>query len=80
MRIGRANYGFSQDESGNHYVVNEEEMPIVRRIFGLVATGDTLYGVKRTLEREGVPPLANGERGGTYWSSSYPRTLVMDGV
>ncbi len=80
LRTGRANYGFSHDESGNHYVINEEEMPTVRRIFGMVVSGDTLYGVKRTLEREGVPPPANGEKGGKYWSASYLRTLVMDDV
>ncbi len=55
-------------------------MPVVRRIFGMVAAGDTLYGVKRSLEREGVPPPANGEKGGKYWSASYLRGLVMDDV
>src|SRR5918998_338648 len=80
LRAGRPDYGYSYDESGNHYVINEDEMPIVRRIFGMVAAGETLYGIKRRLEREGVPPPANGDKGGKYWSASYLRGLVMDDV
>jgi site-specific DNA recombinase len=80
LRNGRAHYGFSHDESGDAYVINAEEMAIVRRIFRMVVEGETLYSVKRTLERDGVPPPANGEKGGRYWSASYLRSLVLEDV
>jgi recombinase len=55
-------------------------MRIVRRIFQMVAEGETLYGVKRALESEGVAPPTNGKRGGRYWSASYLRRLVTEDV
>ncbi len=80
LRNGRAHYGFKHDDTGNGYVVDPVEMPVVWRIFELVGGGETLYGVKRTLERESVPPPSNGSKGGEYWGASYLRTVIKDDV
>jgi site-specific DNA recombinase len=80
LRNGRAHYGFQHDDSGDAYVIHVQEMAVVHRIFRMVAEGETLFGVKRALEREGVAPPANGEKGGRYWSSSYLRKLVLEDV
>jgi hypothetical protein len=37
-------------------------MPTVRRIFEMVADGQTLYGISNTLNAEGVPTMGGGER------------------
>ncbi len=80
LRNGRANYGFKHTASGDAYEVHESEMSVVHRIFRSVTNGSTLYGVKRTLEAEGVPPPGNGARGGEFWSAAYLRRLVLDDV
>jgi site-specific DNA recombinase len=80
LRNGRANYGFRHTEAGDAYEVHEPEMMVVRRIFRSVANGSTLYGVKRTLETERVPPPGNGDKGGKFWSAAYLRRLVLDDV
>jgi site-specific DNA recombinase len=77
---GRANYGFRHNETGDGYEVYEPEMLVVHRIFRSVANGMSLYGVKRALEIDGVPPPGNANKGGKYWYASYLRTLVQDDV
>src|SRR5215217_8290275 len=44
LRNSRARYGFKYDDSGEGFVVDEAEMLVVRRIFQLVAEGETLHG------------------------------------
>jgi site-specific DNA recombinase len=70
LRNSQAHYGFKHDETGEAYVVDEEKMAVVRRIFRMVAEGRSLNSIKRTLELEGVP--APG--GGRYWGGSCLRT------
>src|SRR5919107_1900705 len=49
-------YGFRYNEARDNYVVDEEKMQVVRRIFRMVGTeGDSLNGVKKTFDREGIP-------------------------
>src|SRR5215210_848506 len=76
IRNGRANYGFQHDEAGEGYEIYEPEMRIVHRIFRSVVNGMTLYGIKRTLEIDGVPPPGNSSKGGDYWYASWLRKLV----
>jgi site-specific DNA recombinase len=64
LRTSRPDYGFKYDETGDAYVVAEEEMRIVRRIFLHVSAGETLNSIRRKLEVEGVSPPMNGHRGG----------------
>jgi site-specific DNA recombinase len=68
LRTSRPDYGFKYDETGEAYVVDEEEMLVVRRIFRWVSEGETMHHIKRTLELEGVPPPTNtnGRKGGVY--------------
>jgi site-specific DNA recombinase len=76
LRNSRAHYGFKHDETGESYVVDEEDMRVVRRIFQAVAEGKTLHSVKRMLEHEGVLT----PQGGRYWGTSFLRTLVLEDV
>src|SRR5215218_9139642 len=81
VRSSRAHYGFEYDETGERYVVNEEEMAVVRRIFRLVSSGSSLYGVKRSLELDDVPPPGNGHKaGGRFWYTNFLQTVVKDDV
>jgi site-specific DNA recombinase len=80
LRTSRPDYGFKYDETGDAYVVAEDEMRIVRRIFLHVSAGETLNSIKRKLELEGVSPPMNGHRGGVYWTPSFLRNLILDDV
>jgi len=77
-RNGRANYGFRHNVAGDGYEVYEAEMQVVHRIFRSVVNGMSLYGIKRALEIDGVPPPGNSNKGGKYWHASYVRKLVQD--
>jgi DNA invertase Pin-like site-specific DNA recombinase len=66
----KPNYSFAFNENRDGYVVVEDEMLTVRRIFRMIGVeGMGFAGVKKTLDREGV--LTPG--GARYWS----RTLLM---
>src|SRR5215218_1991569 len=81
VRNARAHYGFKYDETGERYLVNEEEIAIVRRIFRLVSSGSSLYGVKRSLELDGVPPPGNGIKPrGRFWNLPFLREVVRADV
>src|SRR5918994_1878443 len=61
-------YGFLYNEERDNYVVDEDTMPVVRRIFEMIgAEGQSLWGVKKILEREGVPTPS----GARYWSQAF---------
>src|SRR5215211_7857741 len=80
LKNGRANYGFKHNEAGDGYEVHDPEMMVVHRIFRSVVNGMSLYGIKRALEIDGVPPPGNSGRGSGYWHASYLRKLVQDDV
>ncbi len=73
----RPNYGFRYNDARDNYVVDEESMRIIGRIFRMMgAEGQTMHAVKRAFEREGVrPPLS-----GKYWSPKYIRECIRDDV
>ncbi len=73
----RPNYGFRYNDARDNYVVDEESMRIIARIFRMIgAEGQTMHAVKRAFEREGVrPPL-----GGKYWSPKHIRECIRDDV
>jgi site-specific DNA recombinase len=50
-------------------------MPTVRRIFEMVANGQTLYGVSKVFDEEGVPTMGGGER---WYPVSMKRTVWND--
>lgn len=53
---GRApNYGFKYNDTHDGYVVDEEQMRVMKRVFRMLAVeGQPLNAVRRTLEREGI--------------------------
>ena len=56
-------YGFEFNTNRDNYVVSEEQMAVVRRIFRMLgAEGMTMYAVKKTFEREGIPAPGGGKR------------------
>src|SRR5215217_2306034 len=70
-------YGFKYTASRDGYKVDEATMPTVRRIFRMVALeGYSLRGIKKVLEREGIP----APRGGQYWSETFIREVIKDDV
>jgi site-specific DNA recombinase len=69
------NYGYRFNEGRDAYLVDEEKMAVVRRIFEMVgARGMTLNSVRRVLEDEGTPS-PSGRR---LWNKSFLRNLIMD--
>jgi site-specific DNA recombinase len=71
------NYGFRYNEARDGYVVDEERMAVVRRIFRMVGVeGFAVYRVKRILEQEKVPTPA----GGRHWSRSSIRDILVEDV
>jgi site-specific DNA recombinase len=73
----RPNFGFAYNAARDNYVVNEEQMRVIRRIFREVgAEGKTMYAVKAALDKVGVSPPS----GGRFWSLKYIRDRIMDDV
>jgi site-specific DNA recombinase len=71
------NFGFRYNVSRDNYILDEETMPVVRRIFHMVGLEKrVLNSVKRTLEAEGVmTPTGN-----KYWRTRTIRTIILDDV
>jgi hypothetical protein len=65
---GRPRTGTSRDG----YLVDEDKMRVVRRVFQMVADGASLHGVEQALEAEAEPPPSGGER----WSRSTLRDFM----
>ena len=71
----RPNYGFRFNEKRDGYLVDEDKMIVVKRIFRMVgAEGMTLNATRRALEREGIPT----SRGRRAWSRQYLRDCIYD--
>jgi site-specific DNA recombinase len=71
------NFGFEYNVSRDNYIVDEETMPVVRRIFHMVGLEKrALYSVKSALEAEGVTTPT----GNKYWRTRSIRAIVLDDV
>ncbi len=69
------NFGFRYNGARDGYVVDEEAMATVSRIFRMVATeGVTTHAVKRAFEAEGVP----NPTGGKYWDKRLLERYLLD--
>lgn len=65
---GYATYGFKYNAMRDGYTVEEANMRTVRRIFRMIGEKRmSLHGIKRALEREGVP----APNGGRYWKHKH---------
>jgi site-specific DNA recombinase len=70
-------FGFKHTAGRDNFVVDQETMQLVRRIFRMVnAEKHTMYAVKRAFEQEG----AATPRGGRYWNISFVRNVVAGDV
>ncbi|HEV2094720.1 MAG TPA: recombinase family protein [Rubrobacter sp.] len=68
-------YGFLYNERRDNYVIDEDKMPVVRRIFEMIgAEGQSLWAVKKILERERIPTPS----GARYWSQAFLRICVQN--
>src|SRR5215213_2722105 len=73
----RPNYGFRFNEKRDGYLVDEDKMVVVRRIFRMVgAEGMVLNAARCALEKEGIP-TPSGRR---TWSRQYLRDCIYDDV
>jgi site-specific DNA recombinase len=77
-----ADYGFSYNASRDGYVVDEETMPVVRRIFRMVGLeGASITGVARALNSEGIePPGAPWTKSGRWVTSTIRNCIIGDDV
>ena len=68
-------YGFRYNTARDGYEVEPAHMAVVRRIFEMIgAGGESIYGVCRVLEREGVPsPKGNG-----VWPKPTVKDIIRD--
>ena len=72
-----SHYGFSFNEARDAYVINEEEMCVVRRVFRMIgAERMPLSAVKKVLDREGVPLRG----GGRFWSRIFLKRIILQDV
>src|SRR4028119_584907 len=70
-------YGFRYNLARDNYLVHEEEMRIVRRVFRMVgAEGRPMNAVKKAFDREGVPTPG----GARFWYHTYLRRMILDDV
>jgi site-specific DNA recombinase len=55
-KYGRAAFGFKYNEDRDGLVIDDERMPLVKRMFHMAGVeGWPIYAIKRSLEAEGVP-------------------------
>ncbi len=76
-----AAYGFRFNAARDGYEVDEDTMPVVRRIFRMVGVErQSINAVRRALEAEGIPspPSRVRPQGGRTWRRGTIRTLVLD--
>src|SRR5215207_4436845 len=66
--------GFKVNERRTGYLIDEETMPIAEKIIRAVAAGESLYGVTKMLEAEGVP-TPNGSKN---WNRIFVRKMIRD--
>ena len=75
IAIHTPNYGFRYNAVRDGYEVDEEAMRVVRRIFRMVGSErQTLYAVKRALEKEGVPTPG----GARFWHVKCIRNYLQE--
>jgi len=68
-------YGFCYNANRDGYEVEPQNMAVVRRIFEMVgAGGESIYGVCRTLEREGIP----SPKGNRVWPKPTVKDIIRD--
>ena len=77
-----ADYGFRDNTSREGYIVHEETMAVVRRIFRMVGLeGVSITGVAKALNREGIePPGKPWSNSGRWVTSTIRNCIIADDV
>ncbi len=77
-----ADYGFKYNPTRDGYLVDDETMAVVRRIFRMVGVeGASLNSVAKTLNREGVkPPTSPWSRSGKWGTTAIRENIIGDDV
>ena len=70
-------YGFRYNDARDGYEVDAETMPVVRRIFVMVADGLPLNAVAERLTREGVELPYSRYRGVMRWNPTFIRNCIV---
>jgi site-specific DNA recombinase len=70
-------YGFRYNDTRDGYEVDAETMPVVRRIFAMVADGSPLNAVAERLTREGVGLPYSRYRGVKGWNVTFIRDCII---
>lgn len=73
---GSPPYGFRYNEGRTTFVPDPETMPIVRRMFELLAAGNTISSIAKRFEREGLPT----PNGGKHWYVPSLKRMVENDV
>lgn len=73
---GSPPYGFRYNEDRTTFVPDPDTMPVVRRMFELLADGATVGSVARRFEREGLPT----PNGGKHWYVPSLKRMVENDV
>lgn len=66
-------YGYENNEDGE-LVINQEEAPVVRRIFDEYLGGKGSYAIAKELEQDGVPTI----RGAKEWQDSVVKGILQN--
>ncbi len=69
-------FGFRYDGARTGYEVDAETMPVMRRIFEMLAAGEPVKAVASVLDADGV----STPRGGAAWSRRTIREMALDDV
>lgn len=72
---GPAPYGFRYDKTVRTYVIDEEQMVWVRRIFAMIADGHSISETTRHLRQRAAPAP-----GGQLWHRSTVRDIILNDV
>jgi site-specific DNA recombinase len=73
----RPHYGFKYNPAKDNYVVDDEEMHVVRRIFYMVGVeANSLRATRKALEAEGLPTPG----GARNWAQIFVRSAILDDV
>ena len=70
-------YGFRYNDARDGYEIDVETMPVVRRIFAMVADGLPLNAVAERLTREGVGQPYSRYRGVKRWNVTFIRNCII---
>ncbi len=71
----RAAFGFDYNATKDGYIVNTDQMEVMRRIFYMAGVEKTtIYAIKQDLERKGVRTLS----GKTNWDHNFIRGLLLN--